>query len=145
MSAIRLSTNRADMQLDVIHSFLATCYWSPGIPRETVARAIAGSFCIGAFDADGGQIGFARLVTDHATVGYLADVFVLDRARGQGVAHRMLRHLDAEPSLAGLRRWLLITRDAQPLYAGLGWQGIGDPARVMERVDPDPYRRKPDA
>jgi GNAT superfamily N-acetyltransferase len=134
-----LSTDRAAMQLDVIHGFLTTSYWSPGIPREIVARAIANSWCIGAFDENGVQIGVARVVSDYATFAYLADVFVADTVRGQGVASAMLRAIDAEPSLQGLRRWMLMTRDAHSLYARFGYEPAPVPSRLMLRDDPDVY------
>ena len=140
MSAYRLSDDRAELDLDVIHSFLSDSYWAQNIPREIVERAIAGSHVVGAY-ADNGQIGFARVITDHATFAYLADVFVLPEYRGRGIASAMVRHLQDHPSLQGLRRWLLITRDAQPVYKGLGWTEITDPARFMERHDPDVYCR----
>jgi GNAT superfamily N-acetyltransferase len=138
MNTYRLSDDRAELDLDVIHGFLAQSYWAQNIPRETVERAIEGSHVVGAY-SDRGQIGFARVITDHATFAYLADVFVLPEYRGQGVASAMVRHLQDHPSLQGLRRWLLITRDAQPVYAALGWTPIVEPTRFMERHDPNVY------
>ena len=140
MSDYRLSDDRAELDLDLIHGFLSQTYWSPNIPRETVERAIEGSHVVGAYD-DQGQIGFARVITDHATFAYLADVFVLPDHRGKGIAKAMVRHLQDHPALQGLRRWLLVTRDAQPVYAALGWTPITAPERFMERHDPDVYAR----
>lgn len=136
----RLSEDHADMQIDVIHAYLARSYWAEGMPRETVERAVAGSHVVGAFAGDR-QVGFARVVTDHATFAYLADVFVLEEARGQGLARAMVAHFQNHPRLQGLRRWLLATRDAHPLYASLGWTALADPALMMQRHDPDVYRR----
>jgi GNAT superfamily N-acetyltransferase len=141
MSGMRISCDRALMQVDVIHGYLVQSYWSAGIPRATVERAIANSICVGAFADDGSQIGFARVITDCATFAYLADVFVLEAARGQGVAAAMLRHLDGLSELVGLRRWLLATRDAHGLYESLGWQRAEGSPLLMQRVDPDIYRR----
>ena len=140
MSGYELSDDPARIDLDLIHGFLTESYWARNIPRETVERAIQGSHVVGAY-SDESQIGFARVITDHATFAYLADVFVLPDHRGKGVASAMVRHLQDHPALQGLRRWLLITRDAQPVYAGLGWTPITDPARFMERHDPDIYAR----
>jgi GNAT superfamily N-acetyltransferase len=138
--AIRLSFDRAEQQTDVIHGYLTRSYWAEGIPRATVEKSVANSFCIGAFDGDA-QIGFARLITDRATFAYLADVFVLEDHRGQGVARAMLEALDAHPELQGLRRWALFTRDMQPLYAKLGWEAYPHPDRLMVRDIPDIYTR----
>jgi GNAT superfamily N-acetyltransferase len=137
----RLSFDPADQQLDLIHAFLSGAYWSVGIPRDTVERAIAGSLCIGAFDEEGEQVGFARVISDRATFAYLADVFVLPAHRGQGLARRMLEAMQAHPELQGLRRWALFTRDMQPLYAKLGWEAYPHPERLMVRDDPDIYQR----
>ncbi|MDP5280423.1 GNAT family N-acetyltransferase [Sphingomonas sp. DG1-23] len=136
----RLSFDSAEQQIEVIHGYLSRSYWAEGISRATVEKSIANSFCVGAFDGQA-QIGFARLITDRATFAYLADVFVLEDHRGKGVARAMLEALDAHPELQGLRRWALFTRDMQPLYARLGWEGYPHPERLMVRDIPDIYTR----
>ena len=136
----RISFDPEDQQLDVIHGYLSRSYWAEGIPRATVAKSVTNSFCVGAYDGDA-QVGFARLITDRATFAYLADVFVLEAHRGQGVARAMLEALDAHPELQGLRRWALFTRDMQPLYARLGWEAYPHPDRLMVRDVPDIYTR----
>ena len=139
----RLSDDKAELQLEVIHGFLTTSYWSPGIPRAVVKRAIEHSWCVGAYDAAGAQLAFARLVTDRATFAYLADVFVLEAARGQGLSKAMVAFFVHHPELQNLRRWMLATRDAHGLYAQFGFAGVGDEqaGRLMLRLDPDVYRR----
>jgi GNAT superfamily N-acetyltransferase len=102
---------------------------------------VANSFCVGMFDEENEQVAFARLITDRATFAYLADVFVLPAHRGQGLARQMLEALQGHPDLQGLRRWLLFTRDMQPLYAKLGWTPIPHPERCMERHEVDLYER----
>ena len=73
------------MDLDAIHAFISRSFWAEGIPKETMARAIANSLCFGLFDgAD--QVGFARVVTDRATYAYLCDVYVLESHRARGLA-----------------------------------------------------------
>lgn len=136
----RISFDPQDQQLDVIHGYLVRSYWAEGIPREVVARAVAHSLCVGAFDDDV-QVGFARVVTDRATFAYLADVFVLEGHRGRGLAQQMLEALEDHPELQGLRRWALFTRDMQPLYAKLGWEAYPHPDRLMVRDVPDIYTR----
>ena len=137
--SFRLSFDPAEQQLDVIHGFLTESYWSPGIPRETVASALAQSLTVCAFDGDN-QIGMARVVTDRATMAYLADVFVLETHRRQGVARAMIEALYQHPDLHGLRRWFLFTRDMQPVYASVGWEQFPYPERLMIRDNPDAYR-----
>jgi GNAT superfamily N-acetyltransferase len=128
--SIRVSFDPAEQQIDVIHGFLTTSYWSPGIKRETVAQALAHSIAASAFDDDT-QIGMARVVTDRTTMAYLADVFVLEPYRRRGVARAMIEALYAHPDLTRLHRWFLFTRDMQPVYARLGWQQYEHPERLM--------------
>jgi GNAT superfamily N-acetyltransferase len=120
------------------HAYLTRSYWSPGIPLETVARAIANSLTIAVWHA-GEQVAMARLVTDYATMAYLADVFVREDHRGRGLSKAMLAYLHARPDLQGLRRWLLFTRDAHSLYEQFGWKGLAHPERAMLQDHPDIY------
>jgi len=136
-----ISFNKSELQLNVIHGFLRKAYWSVDIPKETVQRAIEGSFCVGCYGADGAQVGFARVVTDKATFAYLADVFVLPDHGGQGLAQRMIKGLLDHQQLHGLRRWLLATADAHGVYQKLGFEPVAKPALFMEINDPDVYRR----
>ncbi len=79
-------------------------------------------------------------MTDQATFAWLADVFVDETARGQGLATAMVRALLADPRLQTLRRWALATRDAHPVYQPLGF-APADPA-VWMAYSPDPSRWK---
>jgi len=133
---IELSDDKARLQIDRIHGWLASSYWSPGIARELVERAIAGSHCLGAY-RDGTQIGFARMITDHATFAWLADVWIEEAARGQGLGRRMVRWFLDHPGFAGIRRTALVTRDAHGVYAALGFHAPLRPDRYMERLAPD--------
>jgi len=139
--APEFSSDPARLDMALIHHYLARdSYWAQGMPRATLDRAIARSVCIGAY-AGGAQAGFARVVTDEATFGYLADVFVVEAHRGRGIARAMLAALFDDPRLQGLRRVLLATRDAHGLYAEFGFRPLAVPARFMERHDPDVYAR----
>jgi GNAT superfamily N-acetyltransferase len=140
MSDITLSLDPARLDITAIHAFLTGSYWSPGVPVDVVARAIAGSVCIGAFQGDA-QVGFARLVTDKATFAYLADVYVLVEHRGQGLARAMLDALFAHANVQDLRRIMLATRDAHELYAKYGFTPLSAPDRFMELHRPDVYLR----
>ena len=137
---IRVSTELADVDRELVYGFLSQSYWAKGIPRDTFERALANSICFSAF-IDDAQVGFARVATDRATFAYLADVFVLPGHRGRGVADRLMEAVTAHPELQGLRRWVLITRDAHGLYAKHGWRSLAAPAGYMELWDPDVYRR----
>ena len=142
-ATLHISTDKDALDVERIHRFLATeAYWSRGIPRETVERAIAGSLCFGGY-LDGRQIAFARVITDGATFGYLADVFVLPEYRGHGHARALIAAVMAHPQLQGLRRFNLATSDAHGLYAGFGFTAPARPQNLMEKHDPDIYPRQP--
>ena len=135
----RVSLDPAELQLDVIHGYLAASYWSPGIPLELVAKAIRHSLTVGAYGPDGAQVGFARLVTDYASFGYLSDVFVLEGHQGRGLARRMVRALLDAPDARSLRRIMLATRDAHGVYGALGFEPLDKPEMFMQIVRPGLY------
>jgi N-acetylglutamate synthase-like GNAT family acetyltransferase len=136
--SIEITTDASRFDVAMIHRFLSRSYWSPGIPRALVERAIANSLCFGVL-LDGAQVGFARVVTDRATFAYLADVFVLEEHRGKGLARKLLEAILAHPDLQGLRRTMLITRDAHGLYERCGFAIAKAPERIMEITRPNAY------
>ena len=136
-----ISTDRSKLDREAIHEFLAGSYWATGIPRDVVDRSIEGSLCFGVFDGER-QVGFARVITDSATFAYLADVFVLESHRGRGLAAWLMECILAHPELQGLRRWMLLTRDAHPLYRQSGFRDLAHPERVMEMTFPGIYERR---
>jgi len=123
-----------------VHAWLASAYWSPGIERERVERAAHhSSLVIGAYDRNSRkQIGYLRVVSDRTTFAYLCDVFVDEAYRGRGVARAMVRHALSHPEHQGLRRWLLATRDAHPVYRGVGFKPLPNPERWMAVMDLTP-------
>lgn len=135
-----IDTDKARLDRAVIHRFLAASHWAKGIPLALLERAIDNSIAFGLY-RDGAQIGFARVVTDHATFAYLADVFVLPEERGQGLARWLVETILAHPELQGMRRWLLGTRHAQPLYRSCGFSEPPPPFTFLERHDPNMYVR----
>jgi GNAT superfamily N-acetyltransferase len=134
-----ISTDRARLDLDVIHGFLTNCYWAKGIPRDVVARSIEHSLCFGVYDGSGAQVGFARVISDFATVAYVGDVFVLESHRGRGLSKWLMECMMQHPALQGLRRWILLTRDAHGLYAQFGFTPLAVPDRYMELHNADVY------
>jgi GNAT superfamily N-acetyltransferase len=134
--SIVLSDDTARLDIARVYGWLTTSYWSPGISRELVEKAIAGSHCLGAYDADGTQVGFARMITDHATFAWLSDVFVDEAGRGQGIGRAMVAWFLDHPDFAGLRRIGLVTADAHGVYEALGFHALLRPDRFMERLSP---------
>ncbi len=132
----------APADIDIVHSMLRESYWSPGIPREVVARACANSLCAIARDDKGKLIGFARLLTDKATFAWLCDVVVAPGKQGRGVGRALVRMFQEHPELQGLRRWMLATRDAHSVYTPLGFSPLDAPERFMQIKNPAPYGAK---
>lgn len=127
----------ARIDVAAVHAELTLSYWSPGIPREVVERAIAGSLPFSLLAPDGTQAGFARVVTDRATYAYLADVYVDERHRGRGLGTWLVRCVVEHPDLQGLRRFALATKDAHGLYARFGFAPAAQPGIHMFReADP---------
>jgi N-acetylglutamate synthase-like GNAT family acetyltransferase len=138
MAAITIE-QPSESDVDAIHAMLKDTYWSPGVPRDVVARACANSMCAIARDDKGRLIGFARLVTDKATFAWLCDVVVLSGRQGRGLGRALVRTFREHPDLQGLRRWLLGTKDAHGVYAPLGFQPLETPERFMQIRNPAPY------
>ena len=138
MVPYEITCDRTRLDIDAIHGFLSQAYWSPGIPRALVERAMANSLCFGVFH-QGQQVGFARVVTDKATFAYLADVYILPEHRGKGLSRRLMERVIQHPDLQGLRRFLLATRDAHALYAKFGFKPLAAPERIMEIHNPGVY------
>jgi GNAT superfamily N-acetyltransferase len=124
----------------LVAGFLHDAYWSRGIPPATVDRSIEGSLCFSLW-SPASQVGFARVVSDRATFAYLGDVFVVPEYRGRGLGKWLVQCVLSHPDLQGLRRWVLVTRDAHELYRSLGFCELARPEGYMERHDPEVYRR----
>ena len=136
-----ISTDRALLDLDLIHDYLSNeSYWAKGRSRETIRRSIENSLSFGLYNG-AEQVGFARVITDFATFAWIADVFVLEEARGKGLATWLMEVIAAHPELQGLRRWNLVTRDAHGLYRKTGFVAPAAPESYMERRVPDAYRK----
>jgi GNAT superfamily N-acetyltransferase len=134
-----ISTDASRLDLPMIHAFLRSSYWAADIPYAVVQRAIEGSLPFGVYRGST-QIGFARVITDRATFAYVADVFIDEAYRGQGLGQWLMTAMSEHPDLQGLRRWMLVTRDAHELYRKVGFRDLRNPASVMERHRPDIHR-----
>ena len=128
-----IDTDPDRLDLPMIVGFLQTSYWAAGRSEATMHRSFAHSLCFGLY-REACQIGFCRVVTDYATFAYIADVFVVEGFRGEGLALWMMETVVAHPDLQGFRRWVLATRDAHALYAQVGFRPLPNPGRFMERL-----------
>jgi GNAT superfamily N-acetyltransferase len=136
-----VSCDPAKVDHAVVAGFLAESYWARGIPAETVRRSIEGSLCFALLAGDR-QIGFARVISDRATIAYLGDVFVLPEFRGRGLGKWLVECVLAHPQLQGLRRWVLVTLDAHGIYREFGFRQLARPENFMELHNPQVYSRE---
>lgn len=137
---IELSDDPSRLDVALVTRWLAGSYWSPGISRAAVERQIAGSHCLGAY-CDGAQIGFARCISDRASFGWIADVFVDEGTRGAGIGRRLVAWFLDHRDYATVRRFGLVTGDAHGVYEPLGFHAPLRPERHMERLHPDTAAR----
>ncbi len=134
-----ISTDKGRLDVAVIHGFLTMSYWAAGVPMDVVKRSIEHSLAFGVYKEDQ-QVGFARVITDYATFAYLGDVFILEPFRGRGLSKWLMEVIVGHPELQGLRRWMLLTRDAHELYRKVGFTEPSHPERYMEMHFPDVYK-----
>jgi N-acetylglutamate synthase-like GNAT family acetyltransferase len=132
-----ISTDKSKIDIDYVHGVLSQSYWSPGVPVRVVKKAMKGSLCFGIYENDKKalpatrQVGYARMITDKATFGWMADVFIDEGYRGRGLGKWLVEMILAHPDLQGLRRILLATKDAHKLYEQCGFSPINNPERFM--------------
>lgn len=139
MTELRITTDRAELDVALIHRFLSQeSAWAKGIPLATVQRSLEASLCFGGF-LGREQVAFARVISDYATFANLVDVFVLPEHRGKGYSKALVREVMAHPKLQGLRRFTLATSDAHGLYRQFGFTAPLKPESYMERYFPDVY------
>ncbi|MGY5450914.1 GNAT family N-acetyltransferase [Agarivorans sp. MS3-6] len=128
-----VGTDKAQLDVSLIHQVLVRSYWAKGISKGAVKTSIDNSLCFAAFNLNQQQVAFARVVSDYATVAYLADVFVLEEHQGKGLAKAMMHRIMAHPQLQDIRRFKLVCKDAQQLYRAFGFNPMSDPQIHMER------------
>ena len=139
MTDIEISTDKARLDSDYIYGFLKTSYWAEGIPKEMVEKSIKHSFCFGVYKHTK-QIGFARVITDYTTFAYLADVFIDPQEQNKGYGKILIAEVLKHEKLKGLRRWHLITRDAQDFYQKLEFSLVANPEGHMEKYNKPNYK-----
>jgi len=130
-----VSTDRGRFEAGAALALIQSTHWGGGMTRATLERAMVNSICFGVL-RNRRLVGFGRVVTDLATYGYWTDVVIAPDHRGQGLGRWLSACMLAHPELQGLRRVTLLTRDAAPMYAGLGFTSGAAPLIYMERTPP---------
>jgi len=135
-AGFEISTDRARLDVALVHEFLRTSYWAEGRQRTVVERSIEHSLCFGVYQG-GRQVAFARVVSDRAVFAYLMDVFVVPEFRGRGISKALMRAVLDHPELQNLRLFLLRTSDAHGLYEQFGFRPVANPESLMAIQNPD--------
>ena len=136
------STDKGKLNIRYVHQYLAEqSYWAKNVPLEIVRESIEHSIAIGIYDIDQNlkQVGFGRVVTDRATFGYLADVFVDEAYRGRNLSKELMSFIMEWNEVKKFRRFILATRDAHTLYEKYGFKPLKSPDRFMEVHQPEVY------
>jgi GNAT superfamily N-acetyltransferase len=129
-----ITTDKGLMHPDDVFEWLSErSYWAKGMTRAIFDSSFEHSYCVGAI-YDGRQVGYGRLVTDFSVFGYLADVYVAEEHRKQGISMKMMEMLFAPDWVQGLRRIMLATTDAHGLYRQFGFTECKHPEKLMERI-----------
>ncbi len=134
-----ISTDKAKIDVPLVHNYLCNeSYWSKNIPLDIVKIGIENSVCFSVFYKEE-QIGFARVITDKATFGYLADVFIIEAHRGRGLSKWLMQTILDHEELQGFRGWMLGTKDAHGLYEKFGFKLTNDTTRIMRKQGIEKY------
>ncbi|MCQ6561225.1 GNAT family N-acetyltransferase [Paenibacillus mendelii] len=125
-----ISDDKARIDVQTVIDYLARSYWAQDRPVETIKKSIENSACYGVYNGEQ-MIGFARIITDGATMYYLCDVFVLEAYRQQGISKKLMETITNAPQFEWMSG-LLATKDAHGLYEPFGYQREGE--RFMRRA-----------
>ena len=134
-----ISTDKRRLNLQIIFDFLANrSYWARGRTLEIISHSIENSLCFGVYDNEN-QAGFARVVTDYATFGWICDLFILEPYRKKGLGKWLVQSIVSHPDLKNIRRLLLATQDADELYRKYGnFETLPETRRWLTRVQKPP-------
>lgn len=127
------SDDRSLVDIDRVHHWMSVeSYWATGRDRAVMARAIENSLVVGLYTVDDAQAGFARMVTDYATIAWLCDVFVGEEHRDGGAGSFLVATITGHPQVAGIRQ-VLMASPGRSLYRRHGFGDLVSPDRWMER------------
>jgi GNAT superfamily N-acetyltransferase len=130
---ISVSTDKTKLDVHFIQNFLKDIYWAAGRTIDEVQTTIDSSVCFGIY-LDDVQIGFARVITDYVVFGYLMDVFIDEKHRGNGYSTILISAMMNEPVLKNIKIWRLATSDAHYLYEKFGFKALAHPEKMMEKI-----------
>lgn len=120
----RIISNADQIGIDEVARLLRTTYWANQRSAEQIERSMRNSACFGMYlDGEQKLAGFARVISDYATMFYLSDVVIDPEHRHAGLGKALVSHIVSLPEYAGLRG-ILVTRDAHGLYEKYGFETV---------------------
>ncbi|MGD1846468.1 MAG: GNAT family N-acetyltransferase [Salibacteraceae bacterium] len=128
-----ISTAPERLDIPYLLEYLRASYWAKDLNLERFETSVANSLCFGVYEGTK-QVGFARVVTDRATFGYVADVFIDDHYRGLGLGNWLMECIQNHPDLTAVRKLLLQTLDAHSFYQKLGFEALSKPEMLLEWI-----------
>jgi hypothetical protein len=133
----QITTDPNKIDTEKLHHYLSKeAYWSKGISKELVLNSLKYSLNFSILSPNFEFIGFARVVTDYSTFGWLADVFVNENHRRKGLGKWLIKTILEHPDLQTLRNFLLFTIDAHGLYQKYGWNYLENPEILLAKKKP---------
>jgi GNAT superfamily N-acetyltransferase len=137
-----ISTQKEKINIEFVHQYLFNeSYWAKNISMDLVKTSIENSVCFSVFYKEE-PVGFARVITDKATFGYIADVFITESHRGKGLSKWLMQTILDNEELQGFRGWMLGTKDAHGLYEKFGFKPTNDTTRIMRKHGIEKYEEK---
>jgi GNAT superfamily N-acetyltransferase len=116
-----VSDDKTMLQMERIEAWISKVYWAAGRTREMIDKSVHHSLCFGMYDADGRQIGFARVITDQAVFSWIMDVIIDQEFRGKGLGKKLVECITAHPTIKHTKMGLA-TKDAHGLYQQFGFE-----------------------
>ena len=124
-----------------VTEMLTTAFWCKGIKIDEVKQgALNSALVVGAFLRSGGQIGFARVISDKTRFAYILDVIVDEAHHRRGVGQSMMKYILSHPALKDVYQWFLVSSTARGVYRKVGFKELSNPEKWMERRWPRPSR-----
>ncbi len=131
--SIYFSSNKKDMNFDIIYKFIKNSYWGLSRTKEEQNIAMENTINFGLFHNEK-QIAYARVMTDKVFFAYLLDVFVIEDYQGKGYSKLLIDKIMNFPELKAVDKWMLATKDAHSLYEKFGFTAVKSPEKLMEKL-----------
>ncbi|MDR3596743.1 GNAT family N-acetyltransferase [Clostridium sp.] len=133
MDDIVIKDGIENMDFKKVTKMLSNAFWSKGIELSEVMQGAENSaLIVGAFEQDGSQIGYARVISDKTRFAYITDVYIEEYFRKKGIGQKIINYILNHKELKDVYQWLLITKDAHEVYKKIGFNVTSRPLDYLE-------------